>query len=190
MPLSRYRAASTATDIRYATGSCDLGTALIAATPRGVCAIMLGDSPEPLVEDLRRRFPAARLIEAATDPEFARAFAQIVRMIESPAQSFDLPLDVYGTDFQRRVWEALRAIPIGTTLTYSELAERIGQPRAVRATASACGANPVAVAIPCHRVVGRDGKLTGYRWGIERKRALLTREGHDPAAPARVHAAS
>lgn len=167
---------SHAERIRFAVASCGLGKVLVAATERGVCAIMLGERAEPLLEDLQRRFPNAVAIDSGAEPDFERTLAQVVRLIEDPAQSVDLPLHVRGTDFQRRVWDALRNIPAGTTVTYGELAARIGQPSAVRAVASACGANPVAVAIPCHRVVGRDGKLTGYRWGVERKRTLLARE--------------
>jgi AraC family transcriptional regulator of adaptative response/methylated-DNA-[protein]-cysteine methyltransferase len=139
-----------------------------------VCAILLGDDPEALVRDLQDRFPRATLIGA--DPEFERLVAQVVGLVESPGLSLDLPLDVRGTAFQQRVWQALREIPAGATVTYGEIAARIGAPRSVRAVAGACAANPLAVAIPCHRVVRTDGTLSGYRWGVERKRALLQRE--------------
>jgi AraC family transcriptional regulator of adaptative response/methylated-DNA-[protein]-cysteine methyltransferase len=139
-----------------------------------VCAILLGDDPQALACDLQDRFPAARLIGA--DAGFERLVARVVGFVEAPRLGLDLPLDVRGTAFQQRVWQALRQVPAGQTLSYTELAARIGAPKAVRAVASACAANPLAVAIPCHRVVRADGGLAGYRWGVERKQALLTRE--------------
>jgi AraC family transcriptional regulator of adaptative response/methylated-DNA-[protein]-cysteine methyltransferase len=154
---------------------------LVAQSERGLCAILLGDDPDELVRNLQDRFPKATLVGG--DAAFERLVAQVVGFIERPGKGLDLPLDVRGTAFQQRVWRALRSVRAGTTTTYTEIARRIGAPRSVRAVAQACGANPIAVAIPCHRVVRRDGALSGYRWGVERKRALLDREqgrgGHD-----------
>jgi AraC family transcriptional regulator, regulatory protein of adaptative response / methylated-DNA-[protein]-cysteine methyltransferase len=147
---------------------------LVAATNKGVCAIMLGNDPHALVRDLQDRFPRAEL--KGGDAEFERMVAQVVGLVEAPGQRLDLPLDIRGTAFQQRVWAALRAIPAGKTATYKEIARAIGQPKAVRAVAQACGANPLAIAIPCHRVVRSDGDLSGYRWGVERKRKLIDRE--------------
>ena len=141
---------------------------------QGVCAIPLGDDPDALVRDLQDRFPKAELIGG--DAEFERLVAQVVGFVEAPRLGLDLPLDVRGTAFQQRVWQALREIPAGSTASYADIAERIGAPKAVRAVAQACAANALAVAIPCHRVVRNDGSLSGYRWGVERKRALLERE--------------
>ena len=141
---------------------------------KGVCAILLGDDPEALVRDLQDRFPRAEF--QGGDAEFERMVAQVVGLVEAPGQRLDLPLDIRGTAFQQRVWAALSAIPAGKTATYTEIARAIGQPKAVRAVAQACGANPLAVAIPCHRVVRSDGDLSGYRWGVERKRKLIERE--------------
>ena len=160
--------------IRFAVGEASLGAVLVAATDKGVCAIMLGDDPDRLVRELQDRFPRAEL--AGGEPAFERMVARVVGMVEAPGQRLDLPLDIRGTAFQQRVWAALRAIPPGQTATYKDIARAIGQPRAVRAVAQACGANPLAVAIPCHRVVRTDGDLSGYRWGVERKRALIARE--------------
>jgi AraC family transcriptional regulator of adaptative response/methylated-DNA-[protein]-cysteine methyltransferase len=160
--------------IRFAVGQASLGAVLVAATDKGVCAIMLGDDPEALVRELQDRFPRAEL--KGGDAEFERMVAQVVGLVEAPAQRLDLPLDIRGTAFQQRVWAALSAIPPGKTATYKEIARAISQPTAVRAVAQACGANPLAVAIPCHRVVRTDGDLSGYRWGIERKRELIARE--------------
>jgi len=160
--------------IRFAVGEASLGAVLVAATDKGVCAIMLGDDPGALVRDLQDRFPRAELIGG--DAEFERTVAEVVGLIEAPGQRLDLPLDIRGTAFQQRVWAALRAIPPGKTATYKEIARAIGRPKAVRAVGRACGANPIAVAIPCHRVVRTDGDLSGYRWGIERKRELIARE--------------
>ena len=175
MTPSTYRNGAAGLDIRYATARCFLGWVLVAATGRGLCAIELGDSPESLADALHRRFPGARLAQA--DGDFAMRVARIVDFIETPGRGLDLPLDVQGTAFQQRVWSALRAIPPGSTATYAEVARRIGQPKAARAVAQACAANPVAVAVPCHRVVRGDGSAGGYRWGAGRKRALLDREG-------------
>jgi AraC family transcriptional regulator, regulatory protein of adaptative response / methylated-DNA-[protein]-cysteine methyltransferase len=160
--------------IRFAVGEASLGTVLVAATDKGVCAIMLGDDPQALVRELQDRFPRAEL--DGGDPAFERTVAEVVGLVEAPAQRLDLPLDIRGTAFQQRVWAALRAIPAGKTATYKEIARAIGQPKAVRAVAQACANNPLAVAIPCHRVVRSDGDLSGYRWGVERKRKLIDRE--------------
>ena len=169
-----FRAGGTNTDIRFAIGECSLGSILVARSDRGVCAIALGDDPDALARELQDRFPNANLIGG--DAGFEALVAKVVGFVEAPAIGLDLPLDVRGTAFQERVWQALRQIPAGTTASYADIARRIGQPRAVRAVAQACGANHLAVAIPCHRVVRSDGNLSGYRWGVERKRELLQRE--------------
>ncbi|CAI8713448.1 DNA-binding transcriptional dual regulator/DNA repair protein Ada [Pseudomonas sp. IT-196MI5] len=169
-----YRAAGQNNDIRFAVGQCSLGAILVAQSERGVCAILLGDDPHQLVCDLQDKFRRANLIGA--DHEFEQLIARVVGFIEAPAIGLDLPLDVRGTAFQERVWQALREIPVGSTASYADVAQRIGSPKAVRAVAQACGANSLAVAIPCHRVVRSDGNLSGYRWGVERKRQLLERE--------------
>ena len=169
-----YRAGGATAEIRFAIGECSLGAILVARSDRGVCAILLGDDPEALARDLQERFPRAELIGG--DAEFEELVARVVGFVEAPGLGLDLPLDVRGTAFQQRVWQALREIPVGRTVTYSEIAGRIGAPGAVRAVAGACAANALAVAIPCHRVVRTDGSLSGYRWGVERKRALLERE--------------
>jgi AraC family transcriptional regulator of adaptative response/methylated-DNA-[protein]-cysteine methyltransferase len=174
MTPTRFRAGGRDLEIRFAIGECSLGAILVAATARGVCAILLGEDPEALAHDLERRFPRARLVGA--DPAFEQLVAQVVGLVEQPGTAAALPLDIRGTAFQQRVWKALCRIPAGKTASYAEIARRIGAPRAVRAVAQACGANALAVAIPCHRVVRTDGDLSGYRWGVERKRALLDRE--------------
>ena len=174
MTPTRFRAGGPDTTIRFAVGECSLGSILVAASDQGVCAILLGDDPEALVRDLQDRFPRAQLIGG--DAEFEGLVARVVGLVEAPGLGLDLPLDVRGTAFQQRVWQALREIPAGQTASYSEVARRIGAPASVRAVAHAVASNPLAVAIPCHRVVRTDGALAGYRWGIERKRALLERE--------------
>lgn len=174
MTPSRYRAGGAGTEIRFAVGQCSLGAILVAASALGVCAILLGDDPDALLRDLQDRFPKATLIGG--DAAFERTVARVVGFVEAPALGLELPLDVRGTAFQQRVWQALREIPAGNTASYAEIARRIGAPTATRAVAGACAANPLAVAIPCHRVVRNDGALSGYRWGVERKRALLLRE--------------
>jgi len=174
MTPTQYRAGGADTKIRFAIVECSLASLLVAATERGVCAILMGDEPEELAHDLERRFPRARIIGA--DTAFERLVACVVGLVEKPQTSAKLPLDIRGTAFQQRVWQALCAIPAGKTATYTEIATAIGAPKAVRAVAQACAANALAVAVPCHRVVRTDGKLSGYRWGIERKRALLDRE--------------
>ncbi|MCH4902011.1 MULTISPECIES: bifunctional DNA-binding transcriptional regulator/O6-methylguanine-DNA methyltransferase Ada [unclassified Pseudomonas] len=170
-----FRAAGQNNDIRFAVGQCSLGAILVAQSERGICAILLGDDPHQLVCDLQDQFRRANLIGA--DAEFEQLIARVVGFIEAPAIGLDLPLDVRGTAFQERVWQALCEIPVGSTASYADIALRIGSPKAVRAVAQACGANSLAVAIPCHRVVRSDGNLSGYRWGVERKRELLEREG-------------
>jgi AraC family transcriptional regulator of adaptative response/methylated-DNA-[protein]-cysteine methyltransferase len=174
MTPTDYRSGGTNTDIRFAIGECSLGSILVAQSDRGVCAILLGDDPNALARDLQDKFPRANLIGG--DTEFEQLVAKVVGFIEAPALGLNLPLDVRGTAFQERVWQALRDIPAGSTASYAEIATRIGSPKAVRAVAQACGANSLAVAIPCHRVVRSDGGLSGYRWGVERKRKLLSRE--------------
>jgi AraC family transcriptional regulator of adaptative response/methylated-DNA-[protein]-cysteine methyltransferase len=169
-----FRAGGANTEIRFAIGDCSLGSILVAGSSKGICAILLGDDPEALLRDLQDRFPRAQLVGG--DARFERRVAQVVSFVDAPAVGLKLPLDVRGTAFQQRVWQALRRIRAGTTASYSDIARRIGAPGAVRAVARACAANAIAVAIPCHRVVRRDGALSGYRWGIERKRALLERE--------------
>lgn len=169
-----YRAGGPNMQIRFAVGQCSLGAILVAQSQRGICAILLGDDPESLVCDLQDQFPKALLIGG--DADFEQLVAQVVGFVEAPSLGLNLPLDVRGTAFQERVWQALREIPPGATVSYAQVAARIGQPKAVRAVAQACGANHLAVAIPCHRVVRRSGELSGYRWGVERKRELLKRE--------------
>ena len=174
MTPSEFRAGGERQSIRFALGQCSLGAIAVAATERGVCSVLLGDDAQQLLQDLQDRFPKAQLVGA--DADFEQWVAKVVAVVEQPRLGLDLPLDVQGTAFQQRVWQALRSIPAGQTVSYTQLAQRIGQPSASRAVASACAANPVAVAIPCHRVVRTDGSLSGYRWGVERKRALLLRE--------------
>ena len=174
MTPTAYKQGGKDADIRFAVGQCSLGAILVARSKKGICAITLGDNPDELVRDLQDRFPNANLIGA--DRGFERLVAQVVGFVEAPRIGLDLPLDVRGTAFQQRVWQALRGIPAGKTASYAEVARRIGKPKAVRAVAQACGANKIAVAIPCHRVVKNDGVLSGYRWGVERKRALIEKE--------------
>jgi AraC family transcriptional regulator of adaptative response/methylated-DNA-[protein]-cysteine methyltransferase len=174
MTPGAFRSGGAGTSIRFAVGQCSLGAILVAATDRGICAISLGDDPDALVRDLQDRFPRASL--TAGDPSFDRLVATVVGFVEAPSRGLDLPLHLRGTAFQHRVWRALREIPAGATASYAEIARRIGEPGAVRAVARACGANPAAVAVPCHRVVRLDGHLSGYRWGVDRKQALLRRE--------------
>jgi len=174
MTPTSFRAGGADAVIRFAVGECALGAILVAASERGVCAIFMGDDPDALARDLQDRFPRADII--GSDTEFEQLVAKVIGFVEMPKLGLDLPLDVRGTAFQQRVWQALREIPAGATVSYAEIAQRIGAPKAVRAVAGACAANALAVAIPCHRVVRNDGSLSGYRWGVERKRALLERE--------------
>jgi AraC family transcriptional regulator of adaptative response/methylated-DNA-[protein]-cysteine methyltransferase len=174
MTPTEFRAGGSGNVIRFAVGECSLGAVLVAATDKGVCAIDLDDDPDRLVRGLQDRFPNARLVGG--DSAFEQLVAKVVGFVDAPAQGLDLPLDIRGTAFQRRVWDAIRGIPAGSTASYSEIARRIGAPKAVRSVAQACASNALAVAIPCHRVVRTDGQLSGYRWGVARKRALLARE--------------
>jgi AraC family transcriptional regulator of adaptative response/methylated-DNA-[protein]-cysteine methyltransferase len=174
MTPKNYRSGGASATIRFAIGECSLGAILVVASERGVCAILMGDDPDALARNLQDRFPKAELIGG--DAEFEQLVAKVVGFVEMPKIGLDLPLDVRGTAFQQRVWQALREIPAGSTTSYSEIAQRIGSPGSMRAVAGACAANALAVAIPCHRVVRNDGGLSGYRWGVERKRALLERE--------------
>lgn len=160
--------------IRFAIGQSTLGAVLVAISSKGVCAILMGDDPQDLIHDLEKRFPKAQLVGG--DREFEDHIARVIGLVENPGIGFDLPLDLRGTAFQQRVWQALREIPPGKTVSYSELAETIGLPKSARAVAQACGANKIAVAVPCHRVVRHDGGISGYRWGVERKRELLEKE--------------
>ena len=181
MTPGRYRAGGAREEIRFAVGETTLGAVLVASSATGVAAILLGDDPEALVRDLQDRFPKARLIGA--DAAYEARVAQVIGLVEAPQLGHDLPLDIRGTVFQQRVWQALRSIPAGQTATYAEIAVRIGAPKAIRAVAGACAANALALAIPCHRVVRTDGALSGYAWGVERKRALLVREGAAASRP-------
>ncbi|HEY0838986.1 MAG TPA: bifunctional DNA-binding transcriptional regulator/O6-methylguanine-DNA methyltransferase Ada [Vulgatibacter sp.] len=174
MTPSEFRAGGVNAEIRFAVGECSLGSILVAASRKGVCAISLGDDPDALVRELQDRFPNAALIGG--DAAFQDVVAKVVGFVEAPQVGLELPLDVRGTAFQHRVWRALRQIPAGETVTYAQLAERIGAPGSARAVARACATNQLAIAIPCHRVVRSDGGLSGYRWGVERKRQLLDRE--------------
>lgn len=177
MTPTNFRAGGANAEVRFAVGECSLGSILVAATNKGVCAILLGDDADVLVRDLQDRFPRANLIGG--DADFEQMVAKVVGFVEAPALGLNLPLDVRGTAFQQRVWQALQAIPAGSTTSYKDIAERIGSPKSVRAVAQACAANAIAIAIPCHRVVRSDGALSGYRWGVERKRALLEREARN-----------
>lgn len=174
MTLTRWRAGGADIELRFAVGQCALGAILVARSEIGLCAILLGDDPDRLTRELQDRFPRARLLGG--DAGFEQWVARVVGFVEAPAIGLDLPLDIRGTAFQQRVWQALQAVPPGQTVSYAEVARRIGAPAATRAVAQACGANALAVAIPCHRVVRHDGGLSGYRWGVERKRALLALE--------------
>ncbi|WP_317205419.1 bifunctional DNA-binding transcriptional regulator/O6-methylguanine-DNA methyltransferase Ada [Janthinobacterium sp.] len=174
MTPGAFRAGGSGARIRFAIGACSLGAILVAATEKGICAILMGDDPDALARDLQDRFPRAELVGA--DADFEATVARVVGLVEAPEIGLDLPLDVRGTAFQQRVWQALREIPAGRTVSYAELAALVGTPKGARAVAGACAANALAVAIPCHRVVRNDGSISGYRWGVERKQALLERE--------------
>ena len=175
MKPTEFKAGGEGATIRFAVGECSLGSILVAASDLGICSIAIGNDPNTLVRELQDRFPNAELISG--DKQFERMVARVVAFVENPSAGLELPLHVQGTAFQQRVWKALCEIPCGTTCTYSELAQKLGQPNATRAVAGACAANTLAVAIPCHRVVRTDGSLSGYRWGVERKEKLLHVEG-------------
>lgn len=174
MTPSKYRSGGKGSEIHFAVGECSLGSILVAQSEVGVCAILLGDDPDQLTRQLQDQFPNANLIGA--DANFEKLVSRVIGLVENPGLRLDLPLDVRGTAFQQRVWRTLQKIPVGSTASYSDIAKRIGAPKSVRAVAQACAANSLAVAIPCHRVVRTDGSLSGYRWGVERKRSLLERE--------------
>jgi AraC family transcriptional regulator, regulatory protein of adaptative response / methylated-DNA-[protein]-cysteine methyltransferase len=174
MTPSQYRAGGANEEIKFAVGQTSLGAILVASSKKGVAAILLGDDPHNLIRNLQDRFPRAHLVGA--DHDYEALVARVVGFVEAPRIGLDLPLDIRGTAFQQRVWQALQEIPVGATVSYAEIAQRIGAPRAVRAVAGACAANNLAVVIPCHRVVRNDGSLSGYAWGLERKRVLLDRE--------------
>ncbi len=174
MTPKAFRSGGQSTVIRFAIGDCSLGAILVAESDKGICAVLLGDDPAALLRDLQDRFPKAEL--AGGDMAFEKRAAKVIAFTESPRRKLDLPLDIRGTAFQHRVWKALQEIPCGSTASYTDIAERIGQPKSVRAVAGACAANSIAVIVPCHRVVRNDGALSGYRWGIERKGQLLKRE--------------
>jgi len=183
MPARAFRAGGAERVIRFAIGECTLGAILVAATTQGVCALLLGHDAGALMRELQERFPKAQLIGA--DAAFDRLIGTVIGQVERPGpEALALPLDLRGTAFQHRVWDALRRIPAGQTLSYGELARRLGLPRGARAVAQAVASNPVAVIVPCHRVVRSDGSAGGYRWGLARKRALLAREAGAAAAPA------
>jgi len=179
MTPSQYRAGGENEELKFAVGQTSLGAILVASSRKGVAAILLGDDPDALVRNLQDRFPKAHLIGA--DHDYETLVARVVGYVEQPRIGLNLPLDVRGTAFQQRVWQALREIPVGETVSYAEIARRIGAPRAIRAVAGACAANKLAVAIPCHRVVRNDGSLSGYAWGVDRKRALIDRENSQNA---------
>lgn len=174
MTPRNYRAGGDQEKICFAVGECYLGAILVASSVKGVVAILLGDDPDALLRELQDRFPKAQFI--GSDADYEALVAQIVGFVENPRTDLALPLDIRGTAFQQRIWEALRAIPLGQTMSYSEIATRLGMAGSARAVAGACAANALAVAIPCHRVIRTNGDLSGYRWGIERKRHLLERE--------------
>ena len=177
MTPTRYRKGGSRETIRYVLGESSLGTVLVGQSSRGICAILLGDAADTLLAELRGRFPQAELQPGESG--FETLIGQVIQLIENPRLGLALPLDIRGTAFQARVWQALREIPPGATLSYAQLAARLDLPKAVRAVAGACAANSLAVAIPCHRIVRSDGELSGYRWGVARKRELLRREQQD-----------
>jgi AraC family transcriptional regulator, regulatory protein of adaptative response / methylated-DNA-[protein]-cysteine methyltransferase len=181
MTPTQYRSRGVGVQIRFAVGACSLGHVLVAQSERGICAIALGDDPGVLLQQLQDQFVNAALLGG--DADFEQVVAQVVGFIEAPQLGLDLPLDLRGTAFQMRVWQALREIPAGATISYQQLAQRLGNPNATRAVARACASNVIAVAIPCHRVVRTDGSLSGYRWGIERKEQLIAREARSKQPP-------
>jgi AraC family transcriptional regulator, regulatory protein of adaptative response / methylated-DNA-[protein]-cysteine methyltransferase len=174
MTPKAFRDGGANTELQFAVGKCSLGTILVAASHKGIVAILMGDDKAALEQDLRMRFTNAAISPA--EKTFKHLLAKVIAAVETPGRPHDLPLDVRGTAFQQKVWAALTEIPVGSTLSYAEMAAKIGKPNATRAVAGACAANPLAVVIPCHRVVRSDGALSGYRWGTARKRALLDRE--------------
>jgi len=177
MSPSAFRSGGPGESTRFAVGKSSLGGICVAATPKGICAVLLGDDPDGLTREIQDRFPKAQLI--GTDNRFFEEWvAKVIAFVEAPALGLDLPLQVRGTAFQQRVWEALCKIPIGSTASYEDIAQRIGSPTAARAVAQACSSNLIAVAIPCHRVIRKDGSLSGYRWGVQRKQVLLAREAN------------
>jgi len=177
MTPTQFRAGGVDEEIRFAIGQCSLGAILVASSAKGVVSILIGDDPDSLARDLQDRFPKAKLIGG--DADYESRIARVLGFVEAPRLGLDLPLDVRGTAFQQRVWSALREIPCGKTATYTDIARKIGAPKSTRAVAGACAANAIAVAIPCHRVIRNDGALSGYRWGVERKRVLLERESSE-----------
>ncbi|MCR3756052.1 MAG: DNA-binding transcriptional dual regulator/DNA repair protein Ada [Sodalis sp. Psp] len=177
MTFSTHHVGSVDIQIQYVIGRCSLGVILVARSSRGICAIMLGDDVSQLLRELQEKFLHAELMCDVTD--YQQLLAQVVSFVDAPQSSFNLPLDICGTVFQKKVWQVLRTIASGQTMSYRQVAEHVSAPRAVRAVANACGSNLLAVAIPCHRVVYADGTLSGYRWGIERKRQLLKKEADD-----------
>lgn len=183
MRPSVFRQGGSGVQMYFAVGECSLGALLVAQSTRGICAIYLGDDPHHLIRDLERKFPRATL--KAGDAAFDKLMARVVGLVDTPETASDLPLDIRGTAFQQRVWQALRALPCGSTATYQQIANAIGMPKSVRAVAQACAANSLAVAIPCHRVIRSDGSLSGYRWGIERKKLLLRTEISGALTPQR-----
>jgi len=184
MTPSQFRAGGRNEEIKFAIGQTSLGAILVASSKKGVAAILLGDDPDTLLRNLQDRFPKAQLVGA--DRDYEALVARVVGLVEAPAVGLSLPLDVRGTAFQQRVWQALQNIPVGETVSYAEIARRIGSPSAVRAVAGACAANNLAIAIPCHRVVRNDGAISGYAWGVDRKRALLDREKNQSTPPASI----
>jgi AraC family transcriptional regulator of adaptative response/methylated-DNA-[protein]-cysteine methyltransferase len=174
MTPTQYRTGGANEEINFALGQTTLGSILVASSKKGVVAILLGDDPDKFLRELQDRFPKAKLIGA--DKEYEKLVAHVVGFIEAPNQGLNLPLDIRGTAFQQRVWRVLQGIPAGKTVSYAEIAKKIGSPKLVRAVAGACAANNIAVTIPCHRVVRTDGSLSGYAWGIDRKRQLIDRE--------------
>lgn len=175
MTPGAYKKGGKGQTIRFGVGECSLGSILVGATDKGICILTMSDDPQELIEDLQRRFKNATLIGG--DKQFEKWMAKVIAFVDRPTKSFDLPLDIQGTAFQKRVWEALCTIPFGKTATYADIAKKIGKPTSMRAVANACGSNNIAVIIPCHRVIRTDGTISGYRWGVERKKTLLKKEG-------------
>jgi AraC family transcriptional regulator of adaptative response/methylated-DNA-[protein]-cysteine methyltransferase len=174
MTATHFKNGGCSETLYYSIGACSFGSILVARSEKGICAILIHDDDQPLLADLQKRFPKATLIEDQDD--FKHWLAQIVHFVEEPKKGLELPLDIRGTLFQQRVWQRLQKIPLGTTASYTDIATQLGDPKAVRAVASACAANPIALLVPCHRVVRSDGAISGYRWGVENKRMLIARE--------------